>query len=386
MLPRMLPPSAIPHETLRALALLARTPDLHMTVLSRARAAGASLTDLAYLPERELAQLGLAPSACAWLAAPDEARLDKDLRCYERLGIRLLPWGAPPYPALLAQLPDAPVVLQARGNLDAFCRPSVAIVGSRRATPAGRATARRFARRLAQAGCTIVSGLARGIDAAAHHGALLGPGRTVAVCATGLDAVYPPENTALAEAIAAQGALLSEFPPETLPDPRNFPRRNRLISGLALGTLVVEAALRSGSLITARLAAEQSRTVFAVPGSIDSPLSQGCNHLIRSRDVTLVTCVEQILADLQILPDKQQLAAALKQAGMAPDAALAMDKDSEILLDALGFEPAGVDSLVDRTGLESAQIAAMLLILELDGRVEPQPGGRYRRLPERPLF
>jgi DNA processing protein len=219
-----------------------------------------------------------------------------------------------------------------------------------------------------------------GIDASAHQGALDAAGVTVAVCGTGLDIDYPPVNSALAEAIAARGALVSEFPLGAPPLKLNFPRRNRIISGLALGTLVVEAALRSGSLITARLAAEQGREVFAIPGSIHNPLTRGCHQLIR-QGAKLVETADDIFAELRALagvlapalqatvPGRQNLATAVP----------VLDKGYEILLDALGFEPAGVDVLVERTGLAADEVASMLLILELDGKLESRPGGRYVR-------
>jgi DNA processing protein len=219
-----------------------------------------------------------------------------------------------------------------------------------------------------------------GIDAAAHRGALQGGGRTVAVVGRGLDAVYPRENETLARQIVASGgALVSDLPTGTPPLKQNFPRRNRLISGLSLGTLVVEAALQSGSLITARLASEQGREVFAIPGSIHNPLSRGCHRLIR-QGAKLVETVDDIFAELE--PIVRALGANLRPSEPIeqPEPPPRLDKDYEILLDALGFEPASLDSLVARTGLQADAVASMLLILELDGRVQQQPGGRFSRL------
>jgi DNA processing protein len=236
---------------------------------------------------------------------------------------------------------------------------------------------------LTQAGLTITSGLAAGIDAASHEGALAAGGRTIAVLGTGLDRMYPLENTGLAERIRAAGALVSEFPPGTGPQRQNFPRRNRVISALSLGTLVVEAAQGSGSLITARRAAEQGREVFAVPGPIRSPLSRGCHGLIRE-GAQLVETPADVLAELKFIHTFQRLgspqAGALEGREAPPDGGAALDKACEMLLDALGFEPASIDTLVARSGLSSESIASMLLILELEGRIAPFPGGLYGRL------
>jgi DNA processing protein len=374
MLPRM---SSQPE--LAAWALLARAPDLNVDHLQPLLKRGLSLADIAAVPVDELGQFALPPLALSWLRAPDAARLEADLRWLERSQIALLPWDSPAYPTSLRHIDAPPVALYVRGEVAALRGPQLAMVGSRNPTGPGRDTAFAFAGELARAGLTITSGLARGIDAASHDGALAAGGRTVAVCGTGLDEVYPAGHSALAERIAASGALVSEFPPGTIPQRHNFPRRNRLISGLARGTLVVEAARASGSLITARLAVEQGREVFAIPGSIHSPLSYSCHQLIRRGMAALVTSPAEVLESLDIPFQKQSVTGAAKPSGAAPGPPDGMDKDYEILLDALGFEPANIDALVDRSGLPSAAIASMLLILELDGRVEPQPGGRYCR-------
>jgi DNA processing protein len=222
----------------------------------------------------------------------------------------------------------------------------------------------------------VTSGLAVGIDAASHEGALSVEGLTVAVCATGLDRVYPAEHAPLAGRIRVRGALVSEFPPRTAPLRQHFPRRNRIISGLSLGTLVVEAARHSGSLITARLAAEQGREVFAIPGSIHSPVSRGCHQLIRD-GAKLVEEAADVLAELRISVPKETLTGARSDLQKPP----ALDKEYEMLLDALGFEAATIDVLVARTRLGPESVASMLLILELQGRVAALPGGRYGRLP-----
>ncbi len=298
-------------------------------------------------------------------------------------GGSLLRQGEPGYPPQLASIPDPPELLHFRGDPLVLSAPAIAIVGSRRPTPAGRATAFEFARQLASHGLVVTSGLAAGIDAAAHRGALAAGGATVAVCGTGLDRTYPDSHAALAREIAAQGTVVSEFPPGTLPLPHHFPRRNRLISGLSLGVLVVEAQYRSGSLITARLAAEQGREVFALPGSIHNPLARGCHRLIRD-GARLVETVQEVLAGLQA-----DLFAALPAPSVQPRDTQAisagpLDRESKILLNACGFEPVDVDTLVQRTGFTAASVASMLVMLELRGEVEPSAGGTYCRLPARP--
>jgi DNA processing protein len=263
-----------------------------------------------------------------------------------------------------------------QGSVEALSAAQLAMVGSRSPTPAGRATAREFGAWFAGAGLTVTSGLAVGIDAASHEGALAGGGASIAVFATGLDRVYPAEHAALARRIRAAGALVSDFPPRTPPLRRHFPRRNRIIAGLSLGTLVVEAARYSGSLITARFALEYGREVFAIPGSIHSPLSRGCHQLIRD-GATLVEQASDVLSQLRIPFSNEQLTTP----STAPETPRGLDKEYEMLLDALGFEPATIDVLVARTHLPGESVASMLLILELEGRVAALPGGRYGRLP-----
>ena len=325
------------------------------------------------------------PQRCIhFLQAP--ASVDAERRWLEQAGHHLLMLGDSNYPELLAQLPDAPLGLYVSGHIELLKQPQLAIVGSRNPTPYGREAAEAFAKHLSQSGLTITSGLAAGIDAASHQGALQGMGSTLAVCGTGLDVIYPTSSKALATEISANGALVSEFPPGTPPRRHHFPQRNRIISGLSLGTLVVEAALHSGSLITARLAGEQGREVFALPGSIHSPLSKGCHQLIR-QGAKLVDSVADILTELG------PLAASLAQLSHAESSSeqtnlfdlpgfseAPLDKDYEILLDALGFEAAGIDQLVARSGLGADAVASMLLILELNGQVATSPGGRYVRL------
>ncbi len=308
---------------------------------------------------------------------------DDTARWLDAPGRHLLVPGDAGYPAPLAAIPDPPPRLYVQGEVAALARAQLAVVGSRRPTAGGRQTAHAFAAALARAGLAVTSGLASGIDAAAHQGALDAGGSTIAVCGTGLDQVYPPGHRRLAAAIAAGGALVSEFPPGTPPRRQNFPRRNRIISGLGLGVLVIEAAQRSGSLITARLAAEQGRDVFAVPGSIHNPMARGCHRLIREGAI-LVEGPAEVLAALRLdtflaLPPGPAQAAAAQ--GIS---AGALDSECKILLNACGFEPVDVDVLVARTGLKASAISSLLLLLELKGEIESFAGGRYCRLPARP--
>jgi DNA processing protein len=301
-------------------------------------------------------------------------------RWIERERITLLDPGNPLYPPLLAQTARAPPLLYVQGDAESLRSPQLAMVGSRSCSPVGRHAAQSFAATLVRAGLTITSGLALGIDAASHEAALAAGGRTVAVLGSGIDRPYPPEHRALAERIAARGAVVSEFAPGVPPLKANFPRRNRIISGLSLGTLVIEAGLHSGSLITARISRALGRAVFAVPGSIYNPMSRGCHALIRG-GAKLAESGADILQELHIEEIKQGLSA-IDAAARSPAAAgTALDKDYKILLDALGFDPASPDALVERTGLSSQSVASMLLILEMEGAVGLQAGGRYLRLP-----
>jgi DNA processing protein len=278
------------------------------------------------------------------------------------------------YPTGLLQIEDPPLLLYVIGQLPATWPPGIAVVGSRNPTPQGLANARSFGRSFAQAGLTVVSGLALGIDGAAHEGALDAavPGQlaTIAVVGTGLDRVYPRQHLELSHRIAARGLLVSEYPLGTPPLPPNFPRRNRIIAALSEGTVVVEAALQSGSLITARLAAEQGKDVFAIPGSIHSPQARGCHALLK-QGAKLVETAQDVLEELRV-PSVNVPADA---AGSAPPSLREDD-----LLSALGFDPVALDALVARTGLAPAQLQARLLELELQGHVARLPGGLFQRL------
>jgi len=307
----------------------------------------------------------------ARLAVPDPERTEATRAWLADPGHRLLPWDDEAYPRQLLELPDPPPALFALGRVELLARPSIAIVGSRQATPQGRDDAFAFARTLAEAGLTVVSGLAQGIDAAAHRGALGTPASTIAVMGTGPDRVYPASQRDLAHAIAAEGCVVTQFPPGTPPLKGNFPQRNRIISGLARGVLVVEAAPQSGSLITARLAVEQGRDVFAIPGSIHSPLSKGPHRLIRD-GAKLVETAQDVLVELG-------LPGAAAQRTEGPAGVVETDPVRVRLLDAMGRGPVELDRLVGRTGLTADAIAAALVHLELDGRVAALPGGRWER-------
>ncbi|HEV7609580.1 MAG TPA: DNA-processing protein DprA [Steroidobacteraceae bacterium] len=359
----------------RRLAIAARAPGLSAAQLTLLAADSPDFAVLERPDRATLAQFGLTTRTIGWLATPDEKLIAADLRWLDQSGSVLLPASAPAYPQMLRESPDAPALLYLRGDVRVLSEPQLAMVGSRNPTAGGKSTAREFACWFARAGLTITSGLALGIDAACHEGALAGDGPTIAVLACGLDQVYPREHEALARRIAASGALVSEFPPGSAPLPACFPQRNRIIAGLSHGTLVVEAARRSGSLITARLAGVAGREVFAIPGSIHNPLARGCHQLIRA-GAKLVESADDVLCELKISLSAQLVASA----PTAPGAEPALDKEYKILLDALAFEPASVDSLIERTGMNSESIASMLLILELDGHVAPHPGGRYSRM------
>jgi DNA processing protein len=362
-------------EATRARAVLARSPALECTHLAALISAAGGEPERALEP-RIWRALQLPPPTRAFLAACDAPTIDADLVWLKDSATRILLCTDADYPPLLRQFAGAPPVLYLQGSVAAVSSAQLAMVGSRNPTPSGSATAREFAAWFAHAGLTITSGLNLGIDAASHEGALSGGGQTVAVCAGGLDRLYPAEHAGLAARIRAHGALVSEVPPRTVPQRQHFERRNRLIGGLCLGTLVVEAARYGASLISARAAAECGREVFAIPGSIHSPLSHGCHQLIKE-GAKLVEEAADVLSELRIPVPEDELT--VRQSVTEPPPAL--DKEYEMLLDALAFEPATTDVLVARTHLPSQSVASMLLILELEGRVAALPGGRYGRLP-----
>jgi len=368
-------------DPLRALLVLARAPALtalHVQALARGYSTLAAALSLP--PGRLSLDEPLPAPTSAYLSEIDSSRVESDLAWVRESGVHVLSVLDRAYPPLLRNIRRPPPVLFVLGNPAALARAQLAIVGSRNPTAAGRGTARDFAACFSAAGLTITSGLALGIDTAAHEGALLRGGCSVAVCGTGLDIVYPPSNKGLAQHLAQAGAVVSEFPPGTPPLRAHFPQRNRIISGLSLGTLVIEAARGSGSLITAEHALEQGREVFAIPGSIHNPLTRGCHQLIRD-GAKLVEAASDVLDEINFPVINQLLNAQQGDSSDLPAEMPALDKEYEILLDALGFEPASIDNLTEKTGLAGGSVASMLLILELEGRVAPQPGGRYCRVP-----
>jgi len=327
---------------------------------------------------RELARLGFPAHTLEALGKLDTAALDGDTEWLDAADHTLLPYTDPRYPPLLRLIQDPPLGLFVAGDPSLLADHQIAVVGSRNPSASGLANARDFASYIAAQGVTVTSGLAEGIDTAAHQGALQ-RGRTIAVLGTGPEQVYPASNTRLAEEITRQGALVTEFPTGTPPKRENFPRRNRIISGLSLGTLVVEAARRSGSLITARLSSEQGREVFAIPGSIHNPMSRGCHMLIR-QGAKLVETARDIFEELGPL--------AASAPSLATTTALQgeqRERDPEYvkLLECLAHDTLPADELARRTGLTAGELSSMLLILELEGEVISESGGRYARAPNR---
>ncbi len=316
-------------------------------------------------------------------APPDAAALDATLAWLDQPGNSLMTLADPDYPHTLLEIADPPVLLYCKGRRTLLNQPGLGIVGSRNATPQGVRDAEAFAQALSDAGLTIVSGLALGIDAAAHRGGLAGAGSSVAVIGTGLDRIYPARNKVLAHQLAEDGLIVSEFALGTPPLPGHFPRRNRLISGLARGVLVVEAAPDSGSLITARVATEQGREVFAIPGSIHSPLARGCHALIK-QGAKLVESAADILDELAWLrldrPQGESLAACPSRVQQRLAPPLSAEIRSDPVLDALDGAPLPLDTLAQRTGLTLEALSAKLLTLELDGHIASLPGGRYQKL------
>jgi len=355
---RLLETPGVGREAARALLASFGSPEavLRASTEARKRAVPPSTAEaLARVPEELAARLA---AAWQWLTSGEEAR-------------DVVALGDPRYPGILLDSPDPPLVLYVRGRIDLLGRPAIAIVGSRNATAQGVENARAFAAHLGGAGWVVVSGLALGIDGAAHEGALASGAGTIAVVGTGLDVVYPARHRALTQKIAAEGLVVSEFPVGTPALAENFPIRNRIIASLARGTLVVEAAVQSGSLITARLALEAGRDVFAIPGSIHSPQSRGCHALIK-QGAKLVDSADDIVDELA------PRARVARMASAPPEDGAPARKDP--ILEALGFDPIGLDELIARTGQSAADLSARLLDLELQGRVARLPGQRFQRV------
>jgi DNA processing protein len=330
--------------------------------------------DIVSQPQSGLQAAGLAEEKCAAIVAPDDQRVDAAVAWLADESHHIVAYGENDYPDLLTQIPGPPLLLYINGNPDVLHLPSLAIIGSRNPTQGGVRNAIDFSRHLARRGFAIVSGLAQGIDSAAHRGALEADGRTVALLGHGIDRVYPAANRELAHAIAADGALVTEYPLGARPERWHFPERNRLISGCSLGTLVIEAARRSGSLITARLAADQGREVFALPGSIHNPLARGCHALIR-QGAKLAETADDIITELAPLTGHLLQSATGSTSDADPSPTL--DDDYVDLLRFLGHDPVTIDELSAQSSLTIEQLSSMLLILELHGEVESLSGGRY---------
>ncbi|GMQ96461.1 MAG: DNA-processing protein DprA [Gammaproteobacteria bacterium] len=363
-------------DQLRDWLILIRTPGLGPRTIARLLQHFTEPGDALNAGAHTLRQLGLSETVIDGLNHPDDTGLDRDLAWADEPDHHIITLNDPRYPRLLSEISDPPPVLFIHGQPGVLSSLQLAMVGSRNPTSTGADTAQAFARFLANAGLSITSGMAIGIDAACHQGALLAGGTTIAVAGTGLDRIYPARHRDLAQRITEHGALVSEFPTGVKALRENFPRRNRIIAGLSLGTLIVEATQKSGSLITARLAVDQGREVFAIPGSIHSPLARGCHALIRE-GAKLVETAQDILEEL----GPMALAASTPQ---MPDQHTettrhTMDPDHQQLLALVGYDPTPVDMLVERSGLTAAEVSSILLILELHGLVSATPGGHYSR-------
>ena len=358
---------------------LARAPGLDAATLSAALLRIESARGIMAASDALRERAGIPAPAREYLRKAAAGPSAAERSWLEHARHHLLPFTDPLYPKLLRCLPDRPIALYVAGNVHALSDPQLAVVGSRNPSPQGRETAFEFAQSLALRGLGVTSGLALGIDSAAHRGALAAQGITLAVLGSGIDVIYPRSNLSLSEAIQHEGALVSEFPVGYAPRRGNFPQRNRVIAGLSLGTLVVEAARRSGSLITAREAVERGREVFAIPGSIHNPLSRGCHALIKL-GAKLTETPDDILSDLNFSAFfANDFGTAPAGSSRVPGTA-GMDKEHKILLDALGFDPADLDMLIVRTGFKPEAVSSMMLILELEGHVQAAPGGRYSRV------
>lgn len=326
------------------------------------------LQEMFQLTAKLLEKAGVPPLLAQTIANFDLKTVEADFQWEQASGNHhLIGWDCADYPKLLKEIPDPPLVLYGHGLLSAFSQPTLAMVGSRNPSITGRENAKHFAKELSALGITIVSGLALGIDAEAHHGCLLAGGQTIAVLGTGVDCIYPRSHTKLAEHIQQTGLLLSEFPLESPPNAGHFPRRNRIISGLSLCTLVVEAAVKSGSLITARMACEQNRDVLAIPGSIHNPLSRGCHHLLQ-QGAKLVASVSDVLDELRIEQQPQA----------ANEVCESLDSTAGNLVQFIGFEMTSIDQIIMRSGYSIEHVTATLAELELLGVIQSIAGGYIR--------
>lgn len=326
-----------------------------------------ALEELFRLSLAEMLASGLTPRLSQCIKNFPIEQIEADLRWAEKPNHHLLCWDDPQYPALLKEIYDPPAVLYLQGNLDCLQHKTVAMVGSRKPSVTGSENAFRFAKELAAQKITIVSGLALGIDAQAHQGALASGGRTIAVMATGIDRIYPNKHRQLAEEICVNGLVITEFSLKTAPNAGHFPRRNRIISGLSLITLVVEAAIRSGSLITARQALEQNRDVLAIPGSINNPMARGCHYLLQ-QGAKLVTSSQDVTDELGLTSVIQT----------QPKLEVSLASDNKNLVKCIGFDLTTVDEILLRSGLNIEDVVCGLAILELEGIVKAVAGGYMR--------
>ena len=371
------------HRSLRPWLVLRAIPGVGDAILLKLVHAFGAPDAVLSAPQSALEEMGCRPPLVEAIRrgpAPDAIReLDKELEQLQRRKVTVLTYLDAQYPAPLRTIPDPPPLLYVQGSLLETDRHAVAIVGTRKVSAAGRIVAEELARDLAKMGFTIVSGLARGVDAAAHRGALAGKGRTLAVMGCGLDRTYPADHRQLRETIEQEGAVLSELPLGAAPHSYHFPRRNRIISGLSLGVVVTEAAIESGSLITARLAGEQGREVFAVPGFVKAEQSRGPNSLIKD-GARLVESAQDILEELlpQLDPAfRERLAGG---AGTVAQPKVQFSPDETLVYDVLSVLPQSVDDVIRRSGLPAAQVAAILLSLELNNCIRQLPGNEYVRV------
>jgi len=343
-------------------------------------------SEVAAASTRELIRSGLTDEAATAICNPDEAQIESDLEWLSHPNHHLLCWDDDAYPVLLRRIPNPPAALFIDGDPGCLWQPQIAVIGSRNPTAGGLDHARDFAATLARQGMTITSGLASGIDSAAHKAAMDAGALTIAVNGTGLDQVYPASSRAVARRISSQGAMISELPLGSPPRRQHFPSRNRIISGLSLAVLVIEAGLNSGTLITARKAAEQGRDVFALPGSLNNPMAKGCHRLIRegARLVETTADIMQelgpVAAELQMeIRQRLDLPGEPRKKTPSGKENLLDDADYRAVWETLGYDPKPVDSIIEQTRLSAREISSMLLMMELKGMIKKHDGGRYVR-------
>ena len=363
-------------ESLPYWLALSRTPSIGNPKLFRLLEYFQSPENIFQADKGLLSTFSLTDEAFHYFRHPEWHVIEADLRWVEAEGNHFIPFFSPDYPSLLREIPDPPVGLYMQGNKSVLETLQIGIVGSRNPSPSGKRIAHDFARGLTEFGITITSGLAMGIDSAAHAGALAGDGNTIAVLGNGLHTIYPRRNRKLAEKICENGALVSEFPLDYGPIAANFPRRNRIVSGLSVGVLIVEAALRSGSLITAKHALEQGREVFAIPGSIHNPLARGCHALIQ-QGAKLTEKIRDIVEELGPIctlvatADSNMVSRQYEHEGL--------DEGTKLLFEYIGYQPVSIDDLIEDTAVQANEIASKLLELELKELIESLPGGKYVR-------